>query len=348
MKDQTNIVASQTSGAAIRCFAVCLLLVMIRSTFVLADKPAEVAQPAAKTADQSELYDRAKAASIEVLVKGQLAGSGWVANAEGHAFTASHVVKNHKQVEVTGPFGRQYAKVIAVDRGHDLALLQLPKRDKPYAFLPTSKKTLKVGQEIYLFGAPMNRHAVMFPGRVGRKGTAFEYLGGDGFYIEAHYVIGTSPLGTSGGPWFNASGEIVGLQSGLMQRNDAQVTIAFVTPATAVARLLEEKKSAATPTVRGAFEEIWEHNPKFIAKFPPRTEGLVVRVIQKDGPLDRAKLKIDDLILAADGKPIRYRDQMLRLIRSKKPGDTIELRYFRPGVLGSSTVDVQLDSLEPK
>lgn len=303
---------------------------------------------AAKAVDQSALYNSAKAASLEIIVKGQLGGSGWVADAEGHAFTAAHVVTNRKKVDVMGAFGRQVADVIALDQGHDLALLRLPKRDKPYDFLPTSKNTLKVGQEIYLFGAPMFRHAVMFPGRVGRNDTAFEFLGSQGFYIETHYIIASSPLGTSGGPWFNASGEIVGLQSGLMQRNEAPVTIAFLTPGSAVARLLSSKKSAATPTVRGAFEELWEHDPKFIAKFPPRSEGLVVRVIHQDGPLDHAKLKVDDLVLAADGKPIRYRDQMLRLIRSKKPGDSIELRYIRPGLLGSNTVEVKLDVLESK
>lgn len=325
-----------------RCAAMCLILMslmIVGSTAAIADK-------AGKSADQSALYDRAKAASIEVICSGQLGGSGWIADASGYAFTAAHVVGDRKKVDVIGEFGREEANVVALDKGHDLALLRLPKREKAYSFLPTSKNALKVGQEIYLFGAPMFRHAVMFPGRVGRKDTAFEYLGSQGVYIETQYVIATSPLGTSGGPWINAMGEIVGLQSGLMQRNEAQVTIAFITPATAIARLLKDKKSAATPTVRGAFEEIWEHNPKFVAKFPPRSEGLVVRVIKKDGPLDRAKLKVDDLVLAADGKPLRYRDQILRLIRSKKPGDTIELRYLRPGVLGSNTVDVKLEVLE--
>lgn len=297
---------------------------------------------------KSDLYDQAKAASIEILVNGRLAGSGWVADTAGYGFTAAHVVGRAKQVDVIGSFGRAIAEVVALDKGHDLALLMLPKKRSKYAFLPTAKKAPTVSQEIYLYGAPMFRHGVMFPGRVGRKETTYEYLGQQRFYIETFHVIGSSPHTTSGGPWFNAAGEIVGLQSGMMQLNGSAVGIAFVTPGKAIAKLLASKKSAATPTLGGAFEEIWEQETAFIAKFPPRSEGLIARVLHKDGPLDNAKIKVNDLILAADGKALRYRDQLLRMVRSKQPGDTIELRYLRPGVLGSNIAKVKLATLESK
>jgi len=192
----------------------------------------------------------------------------------------------------------------------------------------------------------MFRHHILLPGRMGRKETAFEYLADQRFYIETHHVIGSSPRSTSGGPWINRDGEVVGLQSGMMQLRQSAVGIAFVTPSFAIARLLKDKTSAVTPTLGGAFEEIWEEPVSYIAKFPPRTEGLVVRVLHKNGPLRNAGFKPMDLILSADGKPVRYRDELLRLVRSKQPGDTLNLRYYRPGLVGSNTVEVKLTSLK--
>lgn len=302
----------------------------------------------ADESDQSALYERAKVASIEVLVNGHLGGSGWIASADGYAFTAAHVVGNAKKVDVFTQGEREVAEVVAFDYGHDLALLRLRKRDKPYPHLPTAKGRVNVGQNIYLFGTPLWRHAVMFPGRVGRRDLAFEFIGDAAFYIETFYVVGDSPKGTSGGPWLNAAGEVVGLQSGMMLSGKAPAGLAFVTPASAIAKLLAAKKSAVTPTVGGAFEEIWEHQPKFIAKLPPRTEGLVMVALRKGGPLDQAKIQKDDVLLRVDGKRVRFRDDVLRILRSKKPGDVIELSYLRIGLLGSNTVKVKLGRLEPR
>ena len=77
---------------------------------------------------QGSLYDRAARASVEVLVGGQLKGSGWFATPEGHVVTAAHVAwKAGGALEVRAQGQeRLSARAVAFDRGHDLALLKVP------------------------------------------------------------------------------------------------------------------------------------------------------------------------------------------------------------------------------
>ena len=84
------------------------------------------------------VYTKVKAAAFEVLVEGHLSGSGWFATEDGLAFTAAHVIgQPGRHVEIRSKSaGRRAAEVVAVDLGHDIALLRVEKRDGGYARLP--------------------------------------------------------------------------------------------------------------------------------------------------------------------------------------------------------------------
>ena len=94
---------------------------------------------ASRAADDlpADFYERVRRACIEVLVDDHLDGSGWIAEAEGIVVTAAHVVNTPgKRVEVMSPIiGRMEAKVIAIDRGNDTAVLKLPPREGGYPVL---------------------------------------------------------------------------------------------------------------------------------------------------------------------------------------------------------------------
>jgi S1-C subfamily serine protease len=78
--------------------------------------------------------------------------------------------------------------------------------------------------------------------------------------------------------------------------------------------------------MNAAVEEIWGQSPEFIGKLPKGTRGLVVRHVQSKGTAAKAGLKEWDIIVAEDGKPVERTDNLLRLIRAKRPGQSIQLR----------------------
>jgi len=292
------------------------------------------------------LYEKAKRASVVILGNDHLDGSGWFTDPEGLLFTAAHVVgRADRRIDVVSPVaGRLEAKLVAVDLGHDLALLRVEKREGGYPALKLADALPPPGEDVFLFGAPLFRPTLLLRGMVASDRTAFEYYTGK--YIETVHVAATVQSGTSGGPWLNGRGEVIGLQSGVMSVNSIPIGIANVIPLQALRELLKSRRTAATPTLGAAVEEPWQQGRDVLDRFPPRTEGVLLKILQKDKPADRAKLKQWDLITAADGKQVRVSADLLRMVRSKQPGESIKLSVTHPDGSGTEDVNVKLGKLE--
>jgi S1-C subfamily serine protease len=294
----------------------------------------------------SPVYQKAKAAAVEVLLNGHLNGTGWFVDPKGVLFTAAHVLERPGQkVEVTSPtIGRVPAEVLAVDLGHDLALLKISVRSEPYPALALAEKPCEPGEDVFLFGAPIYRHAVLIRGTAARDDTTFEYY--EGRYNEVTHISATVPVGMSGGPWLNSRGEVVGLNSGVMSLNGLPVGVAFAAPLSAVRRLATSRRSAATPSLGAAIEELWQQDAKAIGRFPPQTEGLMVAILEDGGPAARSGIKQGELITAADESKVRLSEELLRLIAKKSPGQPIDVRVLSPDGTGERTATVTLGKLE--
>jgi S1-C subfamily serine protease len=293
-----------------------------------------------------ELYARVKQTSVQVLVDDHLKGSGNMVASEGLAITAAHVIgRPGARIELlSSAAGRRKAEVVAVDLGHDLALLRAEPCDGGYPYLPLANALPPAGGEVYLVGTPIFRHAVMFRGIVARDAPTFEHLNIG--YVEVLTLATTVPSGTSGGVWVDHHGALIGVQSGVMSANGIPVGVAFAGLASAVQRLLETRQPASTPNLGVAVEEIWQQGRDVLDRFPPRTEGLIVKLLQADGPSARGGLKQFDLIIEMDGQAVRLPDELLRLVRQKKPGESVALTVLGPDGTGKRQVTVTLGRLE--
>lgn len=324
-------------------------ILLLTLFFALAARLAAGQEADAENAAQptaAELYARAKRASVEILVDDHLDGSGWFADPKGLLFTAVHVIgRPGRRIEILSPVaGRLEAKLVAVDLGHDLVLLRVDPREEDYPALKLADKLPPAGEDVFLLGAPIFRHAVLLPGMVAHDETVFGYYTNK--YIETIHIAATVQGGMSGGPWFNRQGEVIGMQSGVMSQNSIPVGVANAVPVDAIRSLLQSRRSTATPTIGAALEETWQQQRDFLDRFPPRTEGLVVRILQKDKPAARAGLKQWDVITAAEGKRVRLGGELLRIIRGKKPGESLKLTVLRPDGAGTYEPEVQLGKLE--
>ena len=297
----------------------------------------------------SDFYERVAKACVEILVDDRLEGSGWIAEDTGIVVTAAHVVPDpSKRIEVLLPGGaRVDANVISSDRGNDAALLRIPTRAGGYPVLPFAKEIPVAGTPIYLYGTPIQRHGVLLRGVVARNDSYFEFYTYMMDYVEVVHVTGVGPPGTSGGPWMNTKGEVIGLNSGVMRDNGAPAGVGCFSQAKAIQTLLKTKQNAQTATLRCALEETWQQPHAYLKKLPPRTEGVVILKPKADGPLARAQIMEKEIIIAADGKPMRLPNELITFIRSKKPGDELKLKIFRPDDGTTREATVRLDDQEP-
>lgn len=289
-----------------------------------------LALPAWAKAPPPSVYARAEAAGIEILVDGHLEGSGVIVDPAGYALTAAHVVElAAPRVEVRTARGRVGAQRIALDLAHDLALLKLDPRPDggPWSALPIAEAPPAAGERVLLFGAPIYRHAVLLEGMIARDTPSFEYLGSLSRYERVVHISGASPQGTSGGPWLDSAGRVVGIQSGVMTNRSVPVGIAYAAPLDAIRSLVATRADRVTATAGVAIEELCEQPAEFIARYPAGTEGLRVTILFE--PAQSAGVQRDDLIMRADAQATPLRDDLIGYVRARRPGETVTLTVRR-------------------
>jgi len=294
--------------------------------------------------DGVSLYTSVRRASVFVLIDGRHVGSGFFADPEGLVVVAAHMVKGKsKGIEVVSPVaGRLEAERVAIDLEHDVALLRVPRRDEPYPALPVAERMPPPGTEVFLFGDPVFRHRVFLAGTVALLEPTYDYSPGTRCYTRTYFITGTSPEGTSGGCWVDRCGRVVGVETGYLNSPKAPAGIATVGPPDAIRKLLATRRSPETPTLGTRLDELWTQPKGFIARFPKGTTGIVTVRPHKGGPVAQAGLNKESLITAIDGKPVAYIDELMAVVRSKRPGDEVTLEVMDPGKKPKRTVKVRL------
>jgi serine protease Do len=295
-----------------------------------------------------KIYQRCQAAGVEVLVNGRHSGSGWFARADGLVVTAAHLFEQRDgEIEVVSPNrGRLACSFLAVDRGHDIALLKTKAAAGGFPVLVFSSAPLRVGDEILQFGAPLFRAGVLQPGRVAEPYTSFEFYPDRKAYVEVVHVAAMMQAGTSGGPWLDGAGNVVGLQSGLMSLERKPVGIAYLVAAAPIRALLRTLCDAATPDAGFWVDQLWERDAEFLKKFPAGTEGLAVSGVRKDGPAAQAGIQPGDVVISAQGKKVDRIRELLEIIRDKKPGVQLKLTLLRAGIADPLQRTLTLDCAE--
>jgi len=279
------------------------------------------------------LYTRLLRASVEILVDGRMTGSGCFVSSDGVVLTACHVARDKgKHIEIVSPVvGRLTARRIATDRGHDLALLRVSGKKRTYPSLEIAPRIPDALSKVMLSSSPIWRHGLVLTGSVARARPSYCWQTALKCYIRCIYIDGASPVGSSGGCWTDSRGRVVGVQSGYLNNTDkSPVGIAFAAPADAIAKLLSEGGDRQVPTMGAAMEELWTQSQGFIARLPKGTQGIVTPRLDKGGPLDKAGMTHETLILEIDGKKVIYLDKLLEIVRSKKPGDRVTLKVIEP------------------
>jgi len=300
-------------------------------------------------ADAARLYSAVWRASVFVLVNGRHTGSGFFADPNGLVVTAAHMVKGKPEgLEVVSPVaGRLKAERVAMDLGHDVALLRVPERAEPYPTHPIARRIPPPGSEVFLFGDPVFRHRLLLTGFVSVAEPTYCYNPGVQAYIRVFYVSGTSPEGTSGGCWLDPPGRVVGVQGGHLNTSGKHPAgIAFVCPPQAIRELLATRRSPDTPTLGTRLDELWTQPAGFIARLPKGTTGIVTVIPDKDGPVAKAGLTKESVITAIDGKPVAYIDELMAVVATKKPGDEVTLEVLDPDNKPKRTVKARLAKVQ--
>ncbi len=263
-------------------------------------------------------------------------GSGLIVDSDGHIVTNNHVIGDANEIEVRfSDKTKLIAHVVGKDPDTDLAVLKVT-TDRP---LPSARfgdsAGVKVGQWVLAVGNPFGLDRTVTLGVVSGIGRENINLSRYENFIQTDASINP---GNSGGPLFNLRGEVIGINTAII--NFAQ-GIGFAIPSN-MAKQVIEQLLAKGKVVRGWLGVGIQPLTAELAKKFGVTEGegvLVNEVFEKD-PAALAGIKPGDVIVRIDGAVVDSPNKLSRLIATLIPGTTSKIEVVRD--LKRLTMDVPL------
>ncbi|MEK7306009.1 MAG: Do family serine endopeptidase, partial [Nitrospirota bacterium] len=263
-------------------------------------------------------------------------GSGVIVDKRGYILTNNHVVGEAAEVEVRlSDKSRFIGKVVGKDPDTDLAVVKVD-TDHELPFVPIGDSSkLKVGQWAIAVGNPFGLDRTVTVGVVSAMGRENINLSRYEDFIQTDASINP---GNSGGPLFNIHGEVIGINTAII--NFAQ-GIGFAIPSNMardiMAQLVEKGR-----VVRGWLGiGIQQLTPELASKFGVKeTEGVLVSEVFDGHPAQKAGIIPGDIISGVEGKQVDTPAALARAIAGMMPGKKVEIEVIRDGKRRSLVVEI--------
>jgi serine protease Do len=269
----------------------------------------------------------------------QAQGSGFFISGDGYIVTNDHVVDHATEVTVTTSEGKSMpAKVIGIDSKTDLALLKAQGNDFPYVtFAPHSPR---VGDWVIAVGNPFGLGGTVTAGIVSARGRDI----GSGPYDDFLQIDAPVNHGNSGGPTFNAEGEVVGVNTAIFSPSGGSVGIGFAIASDVVQSVVQQLKENGSVTRGWIGVQIQNVTADLADDLGLKDQtGALVAVAQKDSPAAAAGVKSGDVITAVDGETVADPHDLARRIAALGPKKMVKLSIIRNG--SPMTLDVTLGTM---
>jgi serine protease DegQ len=256
-------------------------------------------------------------------------GSGVVATPDGYILTNNHVVQAADEIAVALADGRQFdAKLVGADPESDLAVLKVEATGLPVITFGRDD-ALKVGDVVLAIGNPFDVGQTVTMGIVSALGRS--NLGINTFenFIQTDAAINQ---GNSGGALVDSNGHLVGINTAIFSRTGGSIGIGFAIPTTLVRQVMNDLIRAGKVT-RGYFGVEPEDITPDVAQMLKleRSDGVVLKGVQRSSPAGRAGLEPGDVIVAINGEKVGNSRGMLNQIAQLPPGSNASVRVLRAG-----------------
>jgi 2-alkenal reductase len=288
------------------------------------------------------------------ITDGQVTGSGFVIDNEGHIVTNNHVAGEMQFIGITFADGStSEATLVGTFPEGDIAVVKV--NEVPQGLQPVSlgdSANVKVGQITVAIGSPLGLQQTVTSGIVSALNRSVEDLGETDPNSSLQGLIQTDASinpGNSGGPLFDSRGAVIGMNTLIASRNEGNVGLGFAVPVNRikrVARQLIETGRYQRPLLGVRIQRIV---PELAQQLNfPTTSGVIVAEVTPGGPAERAGLQgategvqlsngenyptNGDIIVAINNQQVRTSGDLRNILETEADvGDTITVTFLRGG-----------------
>jgi putative serine protease PepD len=278
-------------------------------------------------------------------------GSGEVIQSDGYILTNNHVIAvaaNGGSVQVLFSDGQSVpATITGRDPLTDLAVLKVNTSAKLKVIAMGNSSSVVVGQPVVVIGAPLGLSGTVTSGIVSALDRSIQVPADDdktALLVGAIQTDAAINPGNSGGSMVNCSGELIGVPSAGAtvpsssgESSGGSIGLGFAIPVDLAKTIANE--IITTGSVTHAFFGLGTAPiPASAAAQGGVPDGLFVQTVTAGGPAAAAGLRQGDIITKINGEPATDPVQLQELTLTKRPGDTVQLEYWRNGTTTTTTV----------
>jgi len=280
----------------------------------------------------------------------EAAGSGIVLSKDGLVLTNAHVIEGANRIEVTFSDGSSHsATLVGALADNDVALVKADGISDATPATLGSSDAAQVGDDVVAIGNALNlgEQPTVTLGIISALDRTISAEN-----VTLDHLIQTDAAinpGNSGGPLVNAKGEVIGMNTAIIQNSQS---LGFSLAIDDIKPLIEELKQGKGSTggqvAQTAFlgvqtTDISETTPDVLDRFQVTVDhGAFVQAVTPGSAADRAGVRPGDVIIGVDGQEIQSNQQVGAVIRKKQPGDDVQLKILRQG--SEQTVTATLGS----
>jgi 2-alkenal reductase len=268
--------------------------------------------------------------------QGAQTGTGFVWDAAGHVVTNNHVVQGANALQIRLANGEIVgATLVGRAPNYDLAVLRLGRVTRAPPPLPVgSSADLQVGQAVFAIGNPFGLDQTLTTGVISALQRRLPTNEGR----EVADVIQTDAAinpGNSGGPLLDSAGRLIGVNTAIYSPSGASAGIGFAIPVDVVNRVVPDLIRTGRVPTPGIGILIADESA--VARLG--IEGVVIVGTQRGSSaqraglegIDRATGELGDVIVGAEGEPVRRLADLVRVLQRVGVGRTVRLTVERDG-----------------
>jgi serine protease Do len=255
-------------------------------------------------------------------------GSGFFISPDGYAVTANHVIAHGTSIEIETDDGKNYpAKLVGSDPQTDIALIKVD-GGSGFGFVEIADQAPRIGEWVIAVGNPFGLGGTVTAGIVSARARDIDPSG----YSDYIQIDAPVNQGNSGGPTFDVSGKVIGVNSAIVTPSGGSVGIGFAIPAETVKAVATELKDNGM-VVRAWLGVLLQAITPEIAEGLDlkETQGALVTEPLPSTPAAKVGIRSGDVIAVLNGERLKDDRDLVKKIGKMAPGTRVEIGIVRQG-----------------